>query len=107
MEFRGHCYRFFPLNETGAEADFYCAELSIGRKSSRLASMHSWEDDIFVCDLVNSCVPGTPADVRTGLHDHRLVRTRCPSQIRMGPPRKGSLCGPMALPVTTDEETEA
>uniref|UniRef100_A0A4X1VKW0 Synaptotagmin 17 n=1 Tax=Sus scrofa TaxID=9823 RepID=A0A4X1VKW0_PIG len=40
MEFKGHCYRFFPLNKTWAEADFYCSEFSIGRKSAKLASIH-------------------------------------------------------------------
>lgn len=30
-------------------------------------------------DLVNSCVPGIPADIWTGLHDHRQVRKRWPS----------------------------
>ncbi|XP_027467676.1 C-type lectin domain family 19 member A [Zalophus californianus] len=71
MEFKGHCYRFFPLNKTWAEANFYCSEFCIGRKSTKLASNHSWEENVFVYDLVNSCVPGIPADVWTGLHDHR------------------------------------
>ncbi|XP_040491201.1 C-type lectin domain family 19 member A [Ursus maritimus] len=71
MEFKGHCYRFFPLNKTWAEADFYCSEFSVGRKSAKLASIHSWEENVFVYDLVNSCVPGIPADIWTGLHDHR------------------------------------
>ncbi|KAL0617646.1 C-type lectin domain family 19 member A [Plecturocebus cupreus] len=71
MEFKGHCYRFFPLNKTWAEADLYCSEFSVGRKSAKLASIHSWEENVFVYDLVNSCVPGIPADVWTGLHDHR------------------------------------
>ncbi|KAB1263183.1 C-type lectin domain family 19 member A [Camelus dromedarius] len=71
MEFKGHCYRFFPLNKTWAEADFYCSEFSIGQKSAKLASIHSWEENVFVYDLVNSCVPGIPADIWTGLHDHR------------------------------------
>ncbi|XP_030895421.1 C-type lectin domain family 19 member A [Leptonychotes weddellii] len=71
MEFKGHCYRFFPLNKTWAEANFYCSEFSTGRKSTKLTSIHSWEENVFVYDLVNSCVPGIPADVWTGLHDHR------------------------------------
>ncbi|XP_046524413.1 synaptotagmin-17 isoform X3 [Equus quagga] len=71
MEFQGHCYRFFPLNKTWAEADFHCSEFSIGRKSAKLASIHSWEENVFVYDLVNSCVPGIPADIWIGLHDHR------------------------------------
>ncbi|XP_045675249.1 C-type lectin domain family 19 member A [Phyllostomus hastatus] len=70
-EFKGHCYRFFPLNKTWAEADFYCSAFSIGWKSAKLASIHSWEENVFVYDLVNSCVPGIPADIWTGLHDHR------------------------------------
>ncbi|PNJ14815.1 CLEC19A isoform 1 [Pongo abelii] len=41
MEFKGHCYRFFPLNKTWAEADLYCSEFSVGRKSAKLASIHS------------------------------------------------------------------
>ena len=40
MEFKGHCYRFFPLNKTWAEADLYCSEFSVGRKSAKLASIH-------------------------------------------------------------------
>uniref|UniRef100_G3TM19 C-type lectin domain containing 19A n=1 Tax=Loxodonta africana TaxID=9785 RepID=G3TM19_LOXAF len=84
VEFRDHCYRFFPLNKTWGEADLYCSEFSIGRKSAKLASIHShsWEENVFVYDLVNSCVPGIPADVWTGLHDHRQVRKHWPS----GPP---------------------
>nr|KAF6489078.1 C-type lectin domain containing 19A [Molossus molossus] len=62
MEFKGHCYRFFPLKKTWAEADFCCSEFS-----ARLASIHSWEEDVFVYDLVNSCVPGIPADIWTVL----------------------------------------
>ncbi|KAM7147619.1 LOW QUALITY PROTEIN: C-type lectin domain family 19 member A [Molossus nigricans] len=64
MEFKGHCYRFFPLKKTWAEADFCCSEFS-----ARMASIHSWEEDVFVYDLVNSCVPGIPADIY-GAHDH-------------------------------------
>lgn len=30
-------------------------------------------------DLVNSCVPGIPANIWTGLHDHRQVRKQWPS----------------------------
>lgn len=30
-------------------------------------------------DLVNSCVPGIPADIWTGLHDRRQVRRQWPS----------------------------
>ncbi|XP_048645518.1 synaptotagmin-17 isoform X2 [Marmota marmota marmota] len=71
MEFKGHCYRFFPLNKTWAEADLHCSEFSIGRKSAKLASIHSWEENVFVYDLANSCVPGIPTDIWTGLHDHR------------------------------------
>ena len=39
----------------------------------------SWEENVFVYDLVNSCVPGIPADIWTGLHDHRQVRKCWPS----------------------------
>ncbi|KAM9208433.1 LOW QUALITY PROTEIN: C-type lectin domain family 19 member A [Dugong dugon] len=70
VEFRDHC-RVFPLNNTWREADLYCSEFSIGRKSAKLASIHSWEEDVFVYGLMNSCFPGIPADIWTGLHDHR------------------------------------
>lgn len=39
-EYEGHCYRYFPINKTWAEADLYCAEFSIGIKSAKLASIH-------------------------------------------------------------------
>uniref|UniRef100_A0A4X2M105 C-type lectin domain-containing protein n=1 Tax=Vombatus ursinus TaxID=29139 RepID=A0A4X2M105_VOMUR len=74
MEYEGYCYRFFPLNKTWAEADLYCAEFSTGTKSAKLASIHSWEENVFVHDLVNSCVPGIPTDIWMGLHDRRQVR---------------------------------
>uniref|UniRef100_A0A672JW31 C-type lectin domain containing 19A n=1 Tax=Sinocyclocheilus grahami TaxID=75366 RepID=A0A672JW31_SINGR len=72
-EFEGFCYRFFPLNRTWAEADLYCAEFSNGHKSAKLTSIHSWEENVFVYDLVNSCVPGIPTDIWIGLHDRRQV----------------------------------
>ncbi|XP_076852286.1 C-type lectin domain family 19 member A [Brachyhypopomus gauderio] len=70
-EFQGHCYRFFPLNRTWAEADLYCAEFSNGHRSAKLTSIHSWEENVFVYDLVNSRVPGIPTDIWIGLHDRR------------------------------------
>ncbi|XP_006985746.1 C-type lectin domain family 19 member A [Peromyscus maniculatus bairdii] len=70
-EFKGHCYRFFPINRTWAEADLHCSQFTVGRKSAKLASIHSWEENVFVYDLVNSCAPDIPADIWTGLHDHR------------------------------------
>ncbi|XP_078520349.1 C-type lectin domain family 19 member A [Lissotriton helveticus] len=70
-EYEEHCYRFFPVNKTWAEADLYCAEFSIGIKSAKLASIHSWEENVFVYDLVNSRVPGIPTDIWIGLHDRR------------------------------------
>uniref|UniRef100_A0A8C8UNT6 C-type lectin domain-containing protein n=1 Tax=Peromyscus maniculatus bairdii TaxID=230844 RepID=A0A8C8UNT6_PERMB len=73
-EFKGHCYRFFPINRTWAEADLHCSQFTVGRKSAKLASIHSWEENVFVYDLVNSCAPDIPADIWTGLHDHRQVR---------------------------------
>ncbi|OWK11227.1 hypothetical protein Celaphus_00006961 [Cervus elaphus hippelaphus] len=91
-QFKGHCYRFFPLNKTWAEADFYCSEFSIGRKSAKLASIHSWEENVFVYDLVNSCVPGIPADIWTGLHDHRQVSKCWPSR-----PLESSSQGPTLI----------
>lgn len=39
-EYEGHCYRYFPINKTWAEADLYCAEFSIGIRSAKLASIH-------------------------------------------------------------------
>ncbi|XP_008825157.1 C-type lectin domain family 19 member A [Nannospalax galili] len=71
MEFKGHCYRVFPLNKTWAEADLHCSQFSVGRNSTKLASIHSWEENSFVYDLVNICVPGNPVDIWIGLHDHR------------------------------------
>ncbi|XP_041893274.1 C-type lectin domain family 19 member A [Corvus kubaryi] len=70
-EYEGHCYRYFPVNKTWAEADLYCAEFSIGIRSAKLASIHSWEENVFVYDLVNSRVPGIPTDIWTGLNDLR------------------------------------
>ncbi|KAH1183911.1 C-type lectin domain family 19 member A [Mauremys mutica] len=70
-EYEGYCYRYFPINKTWAEADLYCAEFSIGIKSAKLASIHSWEENVFVYDLVNSRVPGIPTDIWMGLHDLR------------------------------------
>ncbi|EPQ11328.1 C-type lectin domain family 19 member A [Myotis brandtii] len=77
MEFKGHCYRCFPLNKTWAEAGLYCSEFSASRKYTKLASTHSWEN-VFMSELMNSCVPEIPADTWTGLHDHRQVRKRWP-----------------------------
>jgi len=34
----------------------------------------SWEENVFVYDLVNSRVPGIPTDIWTGLNDLRQVR---------------------------------
>ncbi|MGH0128268.1 UNVERIFIED_CONTAM: hypothetical protein FKN15_034104 [Acipenser sinensis] len=76
-EFEGHCYRFFPLNRTWAEADLYCAEFSNGHKSAKLSSIHSWEENVFVYDLVNSRIPGIPTDIWIGLHDRRQPAS-CP-----------------------------
>uniref|UniRef100_W5MJM4 C-type lectin domain containing 19A n=2 Tax=Lepisosteus oculatus TaxID=7918 RepID=W5MJM4_LEPOC len=74
-EFGGHCYRFFPLNRSWAEADLYCAEFSNGHKSAKLTSIHSWEENVFVYDLVNSRIPGIPTDIWIGLHDRRQEGT--------------------------------
>uniref|UniRef100_A0A8B9DQI5 C-type lectin domain containing 19A n=1 Tax=Anser cygnoides TaxID=8845 RepID=A0A8B9DQI5_ANSCY len=76
-EYEGHCYRYFPINKTWAEADLYCAEFSIGIRSAKLASIHSWEENVFVYDLVNSRVPGIPTDIWTGLNDLRQVSGPC------------------------------
>ncbi|XP_055506911.1 C-type lectin domain family 19 member A [Leucoraja erinacea] len=71
-EFNGYCFRFFPVTKTWAEADLYCAEFSNGLRSAKLASVHSWEENVFVYDLVNSRVPGIPTDIWIGLHDRRV-----------------------------------
>ncbi|MBZ3878464.1 Synaptotagmin-17 [Sciurus carolinensis] len=89
MEFKGHCYRFFPLNKTWAEADLHCSEFSIGRKSAKLASIHSWEENVFVYDLANSCVPGIPTDIWTGLHDHRQPPKFRPNTYHLGMSPRG------------------
>ncbi|KAG9477051.1 hypothetical protein GDO78_002441 [Eleutherodactylus coqui] len=44
-EYSGNCYRFFPINKTWAEADFYCAEFSLGRTTAKLVSIHRWEGE--------------------------------------------------------------
>lgn len=41
-EYNGNCYRFFPMNKTWAEADFYCAEFSLGRTTAKLVSIHRY-----------------------------------------------------------------
>ncbi|KAG7267325.1 hypothetical protein CRUP_022259, partial [Coryphaenoides rupestris] len=69
--FGSNCYRYFPLNKTWAEADFYCAEFSNGLKSAKLTSIHSWEENVFVYDLVNSQILGIPTDIWIGLHDRK------------------------------------
>ncbi|XP_010902682.2 C-type lectin domain family 19 member A [Esox lucius] len=74
-EFEGHCYRFFPRNSTWAEADLYCSEFSNGHRSAKLSSIHSWEENMFVYDLVNSRIPGIPTDIWIGLHDRRQEGT--------------------------------
>ncbi|XP_030206268.1 C-type lectin domain family 19 member A [Gadus morhua] len=74
-KFGSNCYRYFPLNKTWAEADFYCAEFSNGLKSAKLTSIHSWEENVFVYDLVNSQILGIPTDIWIGLHDRRLEGT--------------------------------
>ncbi|KAM4631955.1 C-type lectin domain family 19 member A [Discoglossus pictus] len=70
-EYNGNCYRFFPMNRTWAESDFYCSEFSLGRRSAKLVSIHSWDENVFVFDLVNSQVPGIPTDIWIGLSDRR------------------------------------
>ncbi|XP_041061719.1 C-type lectin domain family 19 member A isoform X2 [Carcharodon carcharias] len=72
-EFNGYCFRYFPETKTWAEADLYCAEFSNGFRSAKLASIHSWEENVFVYDLVNSRVPGIPTDIWIGLHDRRVL----------------------------------
>lgn len=41
---------------------------------SVLLCFASWEENVFVYDLVNSRVPGIPTDIWTGLNDLRQVR---------------------------------
>jgi len=44
------------------------------RLGSELLCFASWEENVFVYDLVNSRVPGIPTDIWTGLNDLRQVR---------------------------------
>uniref|UniRef100_A0A8C0I7Z3 C-type lectin domain containing 19A n=1 Tax=Bubo bubo TaxID=30461 RepID=A0A8C0I7Z3_BUBBB len=96
-EYEGHCYRYFPINKTWAEADLYCAEFSIGIRSAKLASIHSWEENVFVYDLVNSRVPGIPTDIWTGLNDLRQVRAPH-NHVGNGFEKFTSLCFPPGKP---------
>lgn len=43
-------------------------------RGSLLFCFASWEENVFVYDLVNSRVPGIPTDIWTGLNDLRQVR---------------------------------
>uniref|UniRef100_A0A8C2TV72 C-type lectin domain containing 19A n=1 Tax=Coturnix japonica TaxID=93934 RepID=A0A8C2TV72_COTJA len=54
-EYEGHCYRYFPINKTWAEADLYCAEFSIGIRSAKLASIHSWEENVLCVSSTGLC----------------------------------------------------
>ncbi|KAM7329218.1 hypothetical protein ACRRTK_010831 [Alexandromys fortis] len=38
--FKGHCYRFYPINKTWAEAKLHGSQITVGRKSARVASIH-------------------------------------------------------------------
>ncbi|XP_043925559.1 low affinity immunoglobulin epsilon Fc receptor-like [Protopterus annectens] len=71
-EFKGSCYRFFPENKTWLEAELHCAEFSNGINSGKLVSIHSWEENVFVFDLVNSAVAGIPRDIWIGLNDRHM-----------------------------------
>ncbi|KAG8145590.1 hypothetical protein E2320_012103 [Naja naja] len=75
-EYEGHCYRYFPVNKTWAEADLYCAEFSIGLKSAKLASIHSWEENVFVYDLVNSRRYDLGTTIAAIENFHLCVRSR-------------------------------
>ncbi|CAO2582966.1 C-type lectin domain family 19 member A [Lemmus lemmus] len=46
--FKGHCYRFFPISKTWAGADLRGSQFTVGRKSAELASIHGWEENVFV-----------------------------------------------------------
>jgi len=52
--------------------------MSLTFASDKLSLLHicsfaSWEENVFVYDLVNSRVPGIPTDIWTGLNDLRQV----------------------------------
>ncbi|XP_041077527.1 alpha-N-acetylgalactosamine-specific lectin-like [Polyodon spathula] len=70
-EFRGRCYRYFPVNKTWVEAELHCAQFSNGVNAAKLVSIHSWEENTFVFDLVNSIVLDFPTNIWIGLHDWR------------------------------------
>lgn len=66
--------------------------------SSVLLCFSSWEENVFVYDLVNSRVPGIPTDIWTGLNDLRQVRA---PQNHMGDGfgKYTSLCFPPGKPL--------
>ncbi|XP_021058294.1 C-type lectin domain family 19 member A [Mus pahari] len=70
-EFKGHCYRFIPINKTWTGIDLHCSQFAAGRKSTKLASIHKWAQRIFVYVLMNSCVPDIQAGILMGPHNHR------------------------------------
>lgn len=49
-EFKGHCYRFIPINK-GAEADLNYSQFTASRKSAKLASVYRWVDCSDLCGL--------------------------------------------------------
>uniref|UniRef100_A0A8C3MS90 Uncharacterized protein n=1 Tax=Geospiza parvula TaxID=87175 RepID=A0A8C3MS90_GEOPR len=60
-----------PSTKPGLKPTSTAPEFSIGIRSAKLASIHSWQENVFVYDLVNSRVPGIPTDIWTGLNDLR------------------------------------
>lgn len=58
----------------------------------------SWEENVFVYDLVNSRVPGIPTDIWTGLNDLRQVRAPC-SHVGNGFENFTALCFPLGKPL--------
>lgn len=58
----------------------------------------SWEENVFVYDLVNSRVPGIPTDIWTGLNDLRQVGAPC-NHVGNGFEKLTSLCFPPGKPL--------
>lgn len=71
---------------------------NIPLSSSVLLCFASWEENVFVYDLVNSRVPGIPTDIWTGLNDLRQVRHPC-NRVGNGSEKFTSLCFPLGKPL--------
>lgn len=71
---------------------------NIPLSGSVLLCFASWEENVFVYDLVNSRVPGIPTDIWTGLNDLRQVRHPC-NRVGNGSEKFTSLCFPLGKPL--------